>query len=405
MSNYITNEDGTYVDLTYTRFPAQCDSWADSQDITASMIGPANQYRKAVESGNYNNAQAILNGNPLLRNMLINADTINRMKHGIMALERMFVDSIQNYIKKFTDSAKASAESAKSDADAAKASSDIASQKRDESYRLVEDLRTLKGSLPTDFTDYTEELADARNYIDEAVSIHNSSGDAHPDIRDAIQEIRSSTEGHTHSALEIISGQLPIERGGTGGSTATEACINLGALPLFGGLMTGTTYYGSTNYYINNSGEAKFSKAYGAIYNDYAEFFPRGECTQPGDIIALDTNSQKERYIKARKDSKRVVGVHSDEYAMLIGGDNPTDDSPILESNIEKYIPVSLAGRVRVRVIGKVKTGNLIIPSGVPGVGRAVEDGEVVSPDIVVGYAVEGDDLFCERRLRVRVKG
>lgn len=169
--------------------------------------------------------------------------------------------------------------------------------------------------------------------------------------------------------------------------------------------MSGTLFFGSNDYYVNNSGVAVFSKAYGAVYNDYAELFPRGGATQPGDIIALDTNSQTERYIRANDTSKRVVGVHTDEYAMLIGGDLPNNGSSLDDYNIDKYIPVSLAGRVRVRVIGKVKTGDLIVPSKVPGIGRAVEDGEIVSPDIVVGYAVEGDDLFCERRIRVRVKG
>lgn len=106
MSNYITNEDGTYVDLEYTQFPAQCDSWENSEDISASMIGPANQYRTFIENGNYADAQVILNNNPRLKNMLINADTINRMKQGIMAVQRMFKDTIESYVKGFMDKAK-----------------------------------------------------------------------------------------------------------------------------------------------------------------------------------------------------------------------------------------------------------------------------------------------------------
>ena len=373
--------------------------------MSSSLIGAANQYRTAMENGSYLNAQAILNSNPRLRNILINADTINRLKHAIMALERMFTSSINSYVKSFTDAAKSSADKAKESESIAKASSDIASQKRDESMQLVEDLRTLKGTLPTDFSDYVEDIADARNYIDTQVTEHNTSTSSHPDIRDTLITLEGKVDGHTHDAGDIQSGQIPIARGGTGATTAAVACINIGALPSSGGVMRGTLFFGSTNYYVNNSGVAIFSKAYGAVYNDYAELFPRGGATQPGDIIALDTDSQTERYIRADDTSKRVVGVHTDEYAMLIGGDLPNNGTSLDDYNIDKYIPVSLAGRVRVRVIGKVKTGDLIVPSKVPGIGRAVEDGEVVSPDIVVGYAVEGDDLFCERRIRVRVKG
>ena len=357
MSDWILNEDGKYADLEYTNFPASCDNWTNSEDISSSLIGAANQYRAAMENGNYTNAQAVLNSNPRLRNALINADTINRLKHSIMAVERMFTSTIESYIKRFTNAAQNSAAKAKESEVAAKASSDIASQKRDESLQIVENLKTLKGTLPTDFTDYADDIADARNYIDETIQTHNTDEHSHADIRASVEELRTTTESHKHDAADIQSGIIPIEHGGTGGDTAIKACISLGALPLSGG------------------------------------------------IIALDTSSQTERYIRADDTSKRVVGVHTDEYAMLIGGDLPNNGSSLDDYNIDKYIPVSLAGRVRVRVIGKVKTGDLIVPSKVPGIGRAVEDGEIVSPDIVVGYAVEGDDLFCERRIRVRVKG
>ena len=61
-------------------------------------------------------------------------------------------------------------------------------------------------------------------------------------------------------------------------------------------------------------------RVFEAVYNDYAELMPRGEDTEPGDIIALDTNSQQEKYVKATNLSSRIAGIHSDEYGMLIGG-------------------------------------------------------------------------------------
>ena len=57
----------------------------------------------------------------------------------------------------------------------------------------------------------------------------------------------------------------------------------------------------------------KNGKIYNAVWNDYAEFFEKGEETEVGDIIALDTDSKEERYIKATN-PRTIVGVHSDTY-------------------------------------------------------------------------------------------
>lgn len=101
-------------------------------------------------------------------------------------------------------------------------------------------------------------------------------------------------------------------------------------------------------------------KVYNAVWNDYAEFFERGEETEVGDIIALDENSDEERYIKATNESKVIVGVHSDTFAHLIGGENPPEGEDFYEYNIKKFIPVGLAGRVKVKVVGPIKKGDLI---------------------------------------------
>lgn len=179
----------------------------------------------------------------------------------------------------------------------------------------------------------------------------------------------------------------------------------VGAMPTTGGTFSGPVYFGNDSYYINTSGEANFSKAYGAIYNDYAELFPKGEDTRPGDIIALDTDSKEERYVRAVNTSKRVVGVHSDEFAMLIGGERAEAGKSLLESNADKYIPVALAGRVKTWVTGVVHTGDYIVPSEIPGVGRAVRACENANSSCIVGYAVESDDRTDKRRIRIRVKG
>ena len=111
---------------------------------------------------------------------------------------------------------------------------------------------------------------------------------------------------------------------------------------------------------VNIIGNLTATKVFNAVWNDYAEFFERGEETEVGDIIALDENSNEERYVKATSDSKVIIGVHSDTYAHLIGGETPPEGEDFYEHNIKKFIPVGLAGRVKVKVIGHINKGDLI---------------------------------------------
>ena len=115
------------------------------------------------------------------------------------------------------------------------------------------------------------------------------------------------------------------------------------------------------------------SKVYNAVYNDYAEFFEKDEDTafEAGDIVALDTNSEEERYIKATEDSIVVVGVCTHEYAHIIGGKGQT-----IEENEKEFVPISLMGRVHVKVDDTVKRGDKVTASKVPGIGRKAMPGE-----------------------------
>lgn len=184
----------------------------------------------------------------------------------------------------------------------------------------------------------------------------------------------------------------------------TRVDIADSALPLSGGTLTGQVNFGSSSYYVKADGTANFKTVTGAVYNDYAEFFPRGEATEPGDIVALDLTADHESYIKATATSKIVAGVHSDEYAMLIGGDK-VDDGNYVEKNIEKYIPVSLCGRVFCKCVGKIHRGDTIVVSDIPGIGRAKLPNDYVENTQIVGYAVDEDMNEEIRRVRIRVKG
>lgn len=138
---------------------------------------------------------------------------------------------------------------------------------------------------------------------------------------------------------------------------------------------------------VTVSGELTAAKVYNAVYNDYAEFFLRGEETQAGDIIALDENGA-ERYVKATENSRCVVGVHSEDFAQIIGGMKVATGDDVLQANLPNFIPIALAGRVLVRFIGEARAGAYVVPSELPGVGRMASG----SGEQSVGRIVEDKD-------------
>lgn len=135
------------------------------------------------------------------------------------------------------------------------------------------------------------------------------------------------------------------------------------------------------------------ARVYNAVWNDYAELFPKlkSTITEAGDIIALDISNDKEVYTKATEEtSSFIVGVHSDEYAHLIGGERPADDysGTFEDFNKDKYIPVGLAGRVKAKCIGIIKKGDKLVISDIPGVARAFNP-KLDNINNVFGMAVE----------------
>jgi hypothetical protein len=170
-------------------------------------------------------------------------------------------------------------------------------------------------------------------------------------------------------------------------------------------------HYGSASSYttrlsatsasmLNCSTQFTATKVYNAVWNDYAEFFPRGGETEPGDVIALDVTQGKEAYTKAHDGCTCVVGVHSDEYGHIIGGEQPPVGVDFHEYNIVRYIPVALAGRVRVNFIGPAKRGQRVVPAN-DGKARLFRDGD--DPATVIGMLVEDDVRTDARRLRVKL--
>ena len=145
------------------------------------------------------------------------------------------------------------------------------------------------------------------------------------------------------------------------------------------------------------SGSLRPDRVYNAVYNDIAELFPCTVKTEPGDVMMLDVKADKECYIKAEESAKCVVGVHSDTFGYLLGGEKGMT-SEELEAN---YVPIGLAGRVNVNVVGAIKKGDKLVATN-NGCARAF-DVNKDTLDSVIGYALEEDDKTEKRRLKMKI--
>lgn len=156
---------------------------------------------------------------------------------------------------------------------------------------------------------------------------------------------------------------------------------------------------------INAYGDIRGSRVFNAVWNDYAEYFPKKKetLTEPGDIIALDENSDNEYYVKATDSHSVIVGVHSDEFGHLIGGKKPKENEDYLEINKEDFIPIGLAGRVKVKFKGIARKGMRVVPSDIAGVGRKYNP-KIDSQDHIIGYIVENNFQEGIKKVKIKIK-
>lgn len=150
------------------------------------------------------------------------------------------------------------------------------------------------------------------------------------------------------------------------------------------------------------TGEFTASRIHNAVWNDYAEYFPRGGTTEPGDVIMLNTAAADENYVKATEGAALVVGVHSDEYGHIVGGNEPPMGMSFADYNDVNFIPVALAGRVRVNFTG-VSTKGLPVVATNDGCAR-LYSAKVDALEDIFGYLVESDTAVTKRRLKIKLK-
>lgn len=154
-----------------------------------------------------------------------------------------------------------------------------------------------------------------------------------------------------------------------------------------GGQITGSVNISGSLYV---AGTMSAPRVIGAKWNanDLAELFAAGIDIPVGYIVMLDLDSEEETYTIAVKGKGPLVGVVSDEYGFLLGGEPRPG-----------FVPISLTGRVNVYVHGTVKAGQAIGLSDIPGIGIAAD-----VDDEIIGVAVEAKKTDGIGKVRIKVK-
>lgn len=91
-----------YPQFPHTNFPDSIDSWEDKVDVSSSTLSLVKQYNQLFDVGEIQAAQQLLINNPDLVKILVNADDINQIQQGVMALQTMFTEDIDSYLAQST---------------------------------------------------------------------------------------------------------------------------------------------------------------------------------------------------------------------------------------------------------------------------------------------------------------
>ena len=143
----------------------------------------------------------------------------------------------------------------------------------------------------------------------------------------------------------------------------------------------GNSSYRVANLYVDNVVGGVFNgTATSARYADLAERFESDAHYEYGTVVCL--GGAKEITISSGFMSLDVFGVIAKDPAYMMNADAGDDAT---------HPYVALSGRVQTKVTGKVKKGDRIVSSSVPGVGCAIDQASSISLNTfsVIGRALE----------------
>lgn len=87
-----------YSDCPYTKFPSAVDTITRKTDMDATTRLLVDRYNTYVSSANFTAANELLRSNPDLRQVVVVAEDYNRIRDGLIAVERVFNGYVAEYI-------------------------------------------------------------------------------------------------------------------------------------------------------------------------------------------------------------------------------------------------------------------------------------------------------------------
>ena len=149
-------------------------------------------------------------------------------------------------------------------------------------------------------------------------------------------------------------------------------------------------------------------RVYNAVYNDFAETFEKNnknEIASPGTLIALNPDTGKYEICDGFE-NKYIVGVQSNSYAYLAGGNRINNTQDIIDLENE-YFTVAVSGKVWVNVVSEnedylnchIKPGDLLTSSKIKG--KACQS-KYLAQGTIIGKALSKPKYFeDDKQLKV----
>ena len=98
MANLSDIQSVIYDDCPYTKFPSAVDTITRKTDMDATTRLLVDRYNTYVSSANFTAANELLRSNPDLRQVVVVAEDYNRIRDGLVAVERIFNGYVGEYI-------------------------------------------------------------------------------------------------------------------------------------------------------------------------------------------------------------------------------------------------------------------------------------------------------------------
>jgi len=131
----------------------------------------------------------------------------------------------------------------------------------------------------------------------------------------------------------------------------------------------------------------KEAKVHNAVYNDLAEYMDvKGNGKPLPNSILIETGEGLTT--TNIENDHRAIGVYSDTYGFCLGKKSVNNEATA--------VPIGMAGKVKVKIQGKVEVGDFIVTSNMPGYAKATKE---YTPGTVVGKALESKNKKEDKRV------